>query len=41
MTIVWCSYYNSDWASYSPYYRDFLAQFFLAQIDAFEWVALH
>ena len=30
------SYYNNDWSSYREDYRQFLAQFFLAQIDGFE-----
>ena len=32
-----CQYYNSDWSTYSTYYQKFLAQYFLAQIDAYEY----
>ena len=30
------SYYNSDFSTYSDDYKEFLANFFLAQIDSFE-----
>merc|ERR1712168_40314 len=30
-------YYNSDWDTYNDYYKDFLQQYFLAQIDAYEY----
>jgi predicted membrane metal-binding protein len=30
------SYYNNDWNTFPEEYRQFLAQFFLAQIDGFE-----
>jgi len=31
-----CRYYNNDWNTYPDFYRQFLANFFLAQIDGFE-----
>jgi len=31
-----CEYYNSDFSTYAPDYKDFLKKFFLAQIDSFE-----
>merc|ERR1712059_165560 len=31
-----CAYYNSDWNSYNDFYKDFLKQYFTAQIDAYE-----
>ena len=31
-----CAYYNSDWDSYDSLYREFLANYFLAQIDSYE-----
>lgn len=31
-----CNYYNSDFSTYSDDYKEFLANFFLAQIDSFE-----
>jgi len=34
-----CAYYNSDWVTYSDAYKEFLGQYFLAQIDAFEYGA--
>ncbi|XP_023326029.1 probable glucan 1,3-beta-glucosidase A isoform X1 [Eurytemora carolleeae] len=34
-----CDYYNSDFSTYSEQYKDFLKQFFLAQIDSFESAA--
>ena len=35
-SVSYFSYYNSDFATYSEQYKDFLKQFFLAQIDSFE-----
>ena len=32
-----CSYYNSDFTTYSQEYKDFLKKYFLAQIDGFEY----
>merc|ERR1711936_175875 len=32
-----CQYYNSNWDTYNDYYKDFLGQYFLAQIDAYEY----
>jgi hypothetical protein len=32
-----CKYYNSDFTTYSQEYKDFLKNFFLAQIDSFEY----
>jgi hypothetical protein len=34
LTVV--RYYNNDWNTYPEEYRQFLGQFFLAQIDGFE-----
>ncbi len=34
--LIFLSYYNNDWTTFPDYYRQFLAQFFLAQIDGFE-----
>ena len=34
--VSYFSYYNSDFSTYSQQYKDFLKQFFLAQIDSFE-----
>jgi len=31
-----CSYYNSDFSTYPQDYKDFLSNFFLAQIDSYE-----
>jgi len=31
-----CAHYNSEWDTYSDYYKEFLGNYFLAQIDAFE-----
>ena len=31
-----CNYYNSDFSTFTPEYKQFLADFFLAQIDSFE-----
>ena len=36
LIISYFSYYNSDFSTYSEQYKDFLKQFFLAQIDSFE-----
>ena len=35
-SVSYFSYYNSDFTTYSEQYKDFLKQFFLAQIDSFE-----
>ena len=35
-SVSYFSYYNSDFSTYSQQYKDFLKQFFLAQIDSFE-----
>merc|ERR1712203_558250 len=31
-----CNYYNSDFSTFAPEYKQFLSDFFLAQIDSFE-----
>merc|ERR1711915_154368 len=32
-----CQYYNSNWSTYSDQYKKFLQQYFLAQIDSYEY----
>jgi len=34
-----CKYYNSDFATFSADYKEFLKTFFLSQIDSFEYGA--
>ena len=32
-----CAWYNGDYQNFPDYYIDFLKQYFIAQIDAFEY----
>ena len=34
-----CNYYNHDFSTFAPEYKEFLKNFFLAQIDGFEYAA--
>ena len=34
-----CQFYNSDFTTFTPDYKEFLKKYFLAQIDGFEYGA--